>query len=100
MVVTEALKARYNAGRNPSLYFFRDQTGFEVDLIKSEHRQLTPIEIKAARTFQPEFIRNLKKFEKISDRIRPGAIIYAGDHEQMYDRHQLLRYENTQALFG
>ena len=99
MVVIEALKARYNSGCDADMYFFRDQSGFEVDLVKSEHRQLTPIEIKAARTFSPDFISALKKFSALSDRVTDGAVIYAGDQEQKYKGCRLLRFTNTGSLF-
>ncbi len=99
MVVIEALKARYNAGRDADLYFFRDQRGFEIDLIKSEHRELTPIEIKAARTFNPEFIKRLKTFEALDPRIKPGAVVYAWEAEQQFQGCRLLPFTQTESLF-
>ncbi len=33
MIVLEALKARYNHGQIPSLYFYRDSHGNEIDLL-------------------------------------------------------------------
>lgn len=94
MVVIEALKHRYNAGRDADLYFFRDQSGMEVDLIQSDHRELTPIEIKAARTFDPSFIKALRSFERLDDRIKPGALIYSGQQEQEYKKVKLINFRN------
>ena len=53
MVVVEALKARFNAGKRSNLYFFRDTRGFEVDLILDEQRRPRPVEIKSGMTFTP-----------------------------------------------
>jgi predicted AAA+ superfamily ATPase len=47
MVVAEALKQRYNSGKEAELYYFRDQKGFEIDLILNEGRHLIPVEIKS-----------------------------------------------------
>lgn len=99
MVVIEALKARYNAGRDADLYFFRDQRGFEIDLVKSDHRELTPIEIKAARTFHTDFFKRIKTFEALSPRIKPGVVIYAGDAEQQFQGCRLLPFARTATLF-
>lgn len=99
LVVLEALKARYNAGLDANLYYARDQRGFEIDLIKSDHRRLTPIEIKAARTFHPDFIANLDKFRTFSETIEPGAVIYAGEASQGYKGHRLLNVSETASLF-
>lgn len=99
MVVIEALKHRYNAGRDADLYFFRDQSGMEIDLIKSDHRELTPMEIKAARTFDPSFLKSLRSFQALDDRIKPGALIYAGDQEQTYKDVELINFKNMASLF-
>ncbi len=79
MVVLEALKARLNAGKSPDMYFFRDQLGFEIDLLVTERRRLHPFEIKAARTWNAEFAANLRKFAERDGRIDGGTVIYAGD---------------------
>ena len=79
MVVLEALKSRCNAGRESELYFFRDTRGLEIDLLLNDNRQLLPIEIKAARTWNKDFISNIEKFRKVVPDVLPGAVIYAGD---------------------
>ncbi len=78
MVVLEALKARLNAGKEPELYFYRDNKGNEVDLLFRRNRQLIPIEIKAAMTFNPEFAKGIAQFQKIASSTQKGYIIYAG----------------------
>lgn len=79
MVIVEALKARLNSGHSPNLYFFRDQCGFEIDLLLAENRKLYPYEIKSARTWSPDFTRNLKVFSGRDSKIQNGTVIYAGD---------------------
>ena len=78
MVVVEALKARYNAGKDPELYFFRDNRGLEVDLLLYENRQLLPVEIKAARTYSKKFTDNLVAFAQAAPDALPGKVIYSG----------------------
>ena len=45
-VVGEILKSYYNAGREPSLYFFRNDRAEEVDLLFYQNGTLYPVEIK------------------------------------------------------
>jgi len=78
MVIAEAVKARLNSGNTPDLYFFRDQKGFEIDLLLADNRKLYPFEIKAARTWSNSFAVNLKKFSERDSKIQPGTVIYAG----------------------
>ena len=79
MVVIEALKARLNAGKEPELYFYRDNKGNEVDLLFRKNRQLIPIEIKSAMTFNPEFAKGIAQFQKIASSAQKGYVIYAGN---------------------
>ena len=85
MVVVEALKARLNAGNPPDMYFFRDQRGFEIDMLIAANRKLYPYEIKSARTWSADFAGNLKAFAARDDRIEKGAVIYAGDLKRSGD---------------
>ena len=85
MVVVEALKARLNAGNPPDMYFFRDQRGFEIDMLIAANRKLYPYEIKSARTWSADFAGNLKAFADRDDRIEKGAVIYAGDLKRSGD---------------
>jgi len=79
MVIVEALKARLNSGNTPDMYFFRDQRGFEIDMLLAADRKLYPYEIKSARTWSSGFAENLKKFAERDSRITNGTVIYAGD---------------------
>jgi predicted AAA+ superfamily ATPase len=99
LIVIEALKARYNQGLDPDLYFFRDQSGFEIDLILSRQRHLKPFEIKAARTCNDEFFRNLQKFSTWNDRIDRGTVIYSGDQEQSVRNFTLIPFTQTAQAF-
>lgn len=79
MVVLEALKARYNQGKEPELYYFRDKQGLEIDLILNRGRQLLPVEIKSAMTYDLSFAGNLRKFTSIASNTVSPTVIYAGD---------------------
>ena len=79
MVIIEALKARLNAGLTPNMYFFRDQRGYEIDMLIAAERKLYPYEIKSARTWSSDFASNLKSFTERDAKIEKGTVIYAGD---------------------
>jgi predicted AAA+ superfamily ATPase len=81
-VVMEALKHRYNAGRTSNLYFYRDSTGQEVDLIYMIAQHPVPIEIKAGQTVAQDFFKGLTHFEKIvGDLAYGGLLVHGGDRE-------------------
>jgi len=79
LVVLEAFKARFNAGRSPDLYYFRDRGGLEVDLLLERGRELHAFEIKSARTWHAAFGRNVVKFGRNVAAVRSSGVIYAGE---------------------
>lgn len=79
MIVADALKTMYGYGRNSGAYYFRSQSGLEVDLIISRGRELTPVEIKSGTAFDASFSKNIKLFRKLSDDITGGYVVYGGD---------------------
>ena len=93
MVVIEALKQRFNCGKENDLYFFRDQRGFEIDLLIAEGKRILPFEIKSAQTYTPDFAKNLKTFSHRSENILPGSVVYAGDLERT-DQPAVINFKN------
>ena len=60
LVVAETLKRHLHAGRNPELYFYRDDSKIEVDLVDVTDRVAPElIEIKSTTTYKPELARHL-----------------------------------------
>ena len=99
MVVIEALKARLNAGKEPELYFYRDNKGNEVDLLFRQNRQLIPIEIKSAMTFNPEFAKGIAQFQKIASSAQKGHIIYAGNLTPELPHASVLHFTDVDHIF-
>ena len=78
LVVLEALKSRFNAGRRSNLYFFRDTKGFEIDLILDEQRQPLPVEIKSTHTYDLNLTKNLRQFASAIPEALTPHLVYAG----------------------
>jgi len=71
------MKGRFNKGLPANLYFWRDLTGHEVDLIAEWGGVLKAIEIKASATFQRALIKNVTYFCTLSAQAK-GYLIYMG----------------------
>ena len=85
LVISECLKYRYNSGKIPDLYFYRDSNGNEVDLVISEGRSLTAIEIKSASTYSSSMLKGLKNFASISSKTSSSVIVYNGTSYKFSD---------------
>jgi predicted AAA+ superfamily ATPase len=95
LVVVEALKARLHAGKVPSLYFFRDSNGREVDLLFPNGRNIIPVEIKSSMTFDQSFSTNIRYFQNIARSDAQGWIVYSGDTEFQSDNYQVINFANA-----
>jgi len=79
LIILEALKSLYNAGKRPQMYFYRDANGKEVDLIIKHQRHLVPIEIKSAETFTRDFLKGIEHFcSAAKGPCKPGYVLYNG----------------------
>ena len=81
MVVTELLKKRTNAGLPINLYYWRDKTGHEIDVIIDNGGKLLPIEIKSGKTLNAEFFKNIEYWSKLSG-AEKSVLLYAGEQNQ------------------
>ncbi len=81
MVVSEFHKKYFNRGRTPHLYFYRDSSQKEIDLIDElGYNKLYTYEIKAAKRYSTQFTAGLDYFKKIyGDIVQGGDILYDGD---------------------
>lgn len=79
MIVAEALKQRFNAGRTDNLYFYRDHPGNEVDLLLGYGEGQDGFEIKSARTIAPSFFDGLNACEQVLGPLRTRTIVYGGE---------------------
>jgi len=82
-ILSEMYKVFAHSGEEPPLYFWRDQTGHEVDLIVDFGRNLIPVEIKSAKTVAPDFFNGLKYWMSLKgNATRDGILVYGGEESQ------------------
>lgn len=80
-VLGELIKDRYNRNIPFDLYFWRDSTGNEMDIVVDKGSYLYPIEIKAGKTVTNDYFKNLQFWDKITGSAE-GSVIYAGSQLQ------------------
>lgn len=99
-IIMEALKSRFNKGKDSNLFFYRDSNGLEVDLLLKNGSDYTAIEIKSSQTYHPDFESGIRSLNKVmKDSLTHKAILYAGDFENHSSEIKLLNYNKMFSLF-
>lgn len=82
MIISELLKERLNKGLQDNLYFWRDKTGNEVDVILDNTGKFTAIELKSGETISRDFFKGLDYFSTLNNKIAAKLLVYGGKLSQ------------------
>jgi predicted AAA+ superfamily ATPase len=90
LVIMECYKQRLARGKREGLYYWKDNKGMEVDLLVEDGEDLKAYEIKAGRTSNPSFFKNLIYLNKLSGKKIDSTVIYGGEDSQV-TQHGILK---------
>lgn len=80
-IVTELIKNRFNQGKRSNLYFWRESSGNELDVILDEGLRQFPIEIKSGQTIQSAWAKGILYWQQLSGQ-SGGLILHGGSENQ------------------
>ncbi len=88
-IVSECFKRFHNLGERPPLYFWRDQSGNEIDLLIYDGQRAFPIEVKLSQSLHSDFKKNIEKWLELKNNpAQAGMILYCGQ-ETLHTRTSL-----------
>jgi len=95
LVINEMLKERCNKGKDNNLFFYRDKSQREIDVIQWNGIHLSAFEIKSGLSYRTDFFKNIDYLKAhLKDRITCSAVIYDGDSEYDSCEHGLYNFRN------
>ncbi|MDP2135837.1 MAG: ATP-binding protein [Sulfuritalea sp.] len=78
-VISELVKAGLNRGERPTLHFWRDSNGNEVDVIADVGPKMLPVEIKSGQTLNRDFFAGLERWQALAGELAATpALVYGG----------------------
>lgn len=81
LMVNELLKSRFNHGLPSNLFYWKANTGQEIDVLIDRGLTQWPIEIKSGATLQNQWLQPLKYWNHLSGQ-HGGFVLYGGDQTQ------------------
>lgn len=80
LAVIDLMKSRFNSGKQPNLWYYRENSGKEVDIVRMEGENLDIFEVKSSHTFNKSFLKNLSYLKDIlGDKVRSAKLVYDGE---------------------
>ena len=81
-IISELIKNRLNRGEPPEIWFWRDNSGMEIDCLTAKGEKLIAMELKSGKTFNEEMIKGLKNWQKLYDSGDENRILlYSGSQK-------------------
>lgn len=99
-IISDLLKQEYNLEQIPSLYFWRDQTGNEIDcIIDQGSKRIVPIEVKSSKTVITSYFKELTYWKKLSDNPETESyVIYGGSENQNWPEGKVISWRSVGQL--
>ena len=82
VVVAEAIKHRFNRGRQANLSFFRDARGLECDLFYETGSGISAIEIKSGSTVSSDWFMSLNRVADLIPNVSSRTVVHGGTVRQ------------------
>jgi len=99
-IIADLAKQNLHHGEDASLYFWRDNTGHEIDLLWDKGTDLIPIEIKAGKTIREEWADSLQFWCKLSGKSTKEAyLVHAGDDSQKHKEAHFMSWKEWGRFF-
>lgn len=93
LVINEFIKESYNKGEEPSLTFWRDSTGNEVNLLSTIEGRQFAYEIKSGATYSSDFFKGISKWAKLSGATPEQCFaIYNGDKNMITSQGEVIKW--------
>lgn len=103
LVIADLLKQQYNLELLPSLYFWRDVSGREIDCVIDEGRLVIPLEIRASQTVIGSFFKHAAFWQDLTKTDTTKSqynfyVIYSGTEDQRWPQGQVVSWSNVGSL--
>lgn len=95
MVINDMLKQGTNKGEDEQLFFYRDKSQREVDVLRVQPDGVEAYEIKAAQTYNTDFFANLNYLRSLlKDRLLKTMVVYDGEQENREAENGICNFRN------
>lgn len=92
--VAELIKNRFNRGERSNLYFWRDKSGHEVDIIIDNGLTYKGVEVKSSQTYNKAFMKNLKYLADRDENMDEPILIWGREVSEETSSHRRVGWKD------
>lgn len=101
LVVNDFMKYGANRGNNQQLYFYRDKSQREVDILRIRSNGIEAYEIKSSKTWTPSFFNNLDYLKKVlGERLIRSMVLYDGNQEMPQGENSYINFRHLNQILS
>jgi hypothetical protein len=98
-ITAEFYKEFYNRARRPSVYFWRNNHGNEVDCLLEKGQILIPVEIKGSMTMSDNFFKGLQYWHELTEASPEDEyVIYGGDRNWQRSKGNVVSWQDMYTI--
>jgi len=97
-IISEAFKSQFNQGETPEIWFWRDRSGHEVDLIIEYQGKYSAVEIKSGSTLSNSQFKALRYWQDMTKNNESSLLIYGGDATQQRSGIEVIPWKQLELL--
>ena len=95
-VVSELLKSRFSQALSSNLYFWRDHTGNEIDILIEQANCLIPIEVKSGQTLTSDFLKGLNHWLSLAGKAAGKPwLVYGGNTNHIRQNVRVVSWKSV-----
>jgi len=99
LVVNELLKQRFHGALSSNLFFWRDNTGNEIDVLREQGSALEGIEIKSGQTVHDEHFASLRRWTSLAGSAAgPASLVYGGSESYVRSGFRVLSWRDIDTI--
>ncbi|MCL2651362.1 MAG: ATP-binding protein [Candidatus Azobacteroides sp.] len=99
MVIADLMKNYFNRAETPPIYFWRDNTGNEIDCLIDNGNLIKSMEIKSSKTISSDFFKGLNFYKNLNEKAK-SYLIYGGQRESAQNGTEVLSWNNTRKIIN
>lgn len=80
-IINELIKSRFNKGLRSNLFYWRDVSGHEIDVVVDHGSYANAVELKSGMTVVPDFLKGLVFWQGLT-KYNKSYVIYGGEDAQ------------------